>query len=173
MKCNMDCKRPEVQYLGDLPIDSLESVADFFLAERDIEDERTGNTVRSIVRVPGSKLFPNANMDNIVALVSNNTAIKVPNNQVRAVYVANEGGSSIMKFADKDSHAVMLAVGEYAGMILVQSTGFANIPEGHNYIIGVQYYVGENGEPVTSAESGIKLFTPVSRTKLLVDIREA
>ena len=33
-----------------------------------------------------------------------------------------------------------------------------------------QYYVGENGEPVTDATSGKKLFIPVSNTKLMINM---
>ena len=56
-------------------------------------------------------------------------------------------------------------------MMRVQNCGFVNIPEGHNYIIGVQYYLGENGEPVTdSTVTGQELFILVSRTKLAVNM---
>lgn len=53
----MDCKKQyEVQYLGDLPIDNLDDIADFFIAERDVLDQSTGNTLTTLVRVPGKKL---------------------------------------------------------------------------------------------------------------------
>lgn len=170
--CHGGCQgKPVTQYIGDLPIDNLDSVADYFLAERDVEDPQTGTIVRSFVRVPGGKLFPNANMDNIIALETNNLAMEVPENQVRAVYISNEANSFIMKYADASHPAVMLALGTLAGMMLVQNTGFVNIPAGHNYIVGVQYYVGENGEPVTDASiTGQRLFIPVSATKLALNI---
>lgn len=167
----MECKKPEVQYVGDLPIDNLESVADYFLAERDILDQATGNTVRSFVRVPGNKLFPTANMDNVAALVPNSDRIVIPEDQVRAVYIANDMSMPVMYYAENADHATMLAVGNMADMVLVQSTGFINIPNGHKYIVGVEYYAGKDGEPVTDSASGLHLFTPVSSTKLLVDIR--
>lgn len=168
----MECKKSyEVQYLGDLPVDDLDNIADYFLAERDVLDPSTGNPVRSIVRVPGKKLFPNANMDNIVTLTANNPSITVPENQVRAVYVANENNSAIMHYATTEHPATMLAVGTMADYILAQASGFVNIPEGHGLIIGAQYYVGNDGEPVTdSAVTGQKLFIPVSSTKLLINM---
>lgn len=166
--CN---KKPVTQYIGDIPVDTLDSVVDYFLGERDIEDPNTGNVVRSLVRIPGGKLFPNANMDNVTALEANNEAITVPENQVRAVYVANVANTPTMLYADNAHKTAMLAVGELANMILVQNCGFVNIPNGHEYILGVQYYAGENGEPVTDASiTGQKLFIPVSRTKLSVNL---
>ena len=168
MQCN---KKYEVQYLGDLPIDDLDDIADYFLAERDVLDPATGNTVRSIVRVPGKKLFPNANMDNIVTLTANNPDITVPENQVRAVYVANENNTAVMHYANAEHPATMIAVGTMAEYILVQASGIINIPEGHSLIISAQYYLGENGEPVTdSSITGQKLFIPVSSTKLLINM---
>lgn len=169
--CGCGChKDVKTQYIGELPIDNLESVADYFLAERDVEDPATGNIVRSFVRVPGGKLFPNANMDNIVAIETNNVAIEVPENQVRAVYIKNEGSANTMQYADEGHRATMLALGEMAGLMLVQNTGFVNIPHGHRYIVGVDYYAGENGEPVANLSHGTHLFTPISSTKLAVNI---
>jgi hypothetical protein len=53
----------------------------------------------------------------------------------------------------------------------VQNTGFVIIPEGHQYTVGLQYYVGENGEPVTdSTITGQKLFKPQSSTVLAVNM---
>lgn len=168
MKCD---KSYEVQYLGDLQIDDLDDIADYFLAERDILNPATGNTVRSIVRVPGKKLFPNANMANIITLTPNNPNITVPENQVRAVYVANENNSAVMHYASEAHPATMIAVGSMGEYILAQANGFINIPEGHSLIISAQYYVGNNGEPVTdSSITGQKLFIPVSATKLLINM---
>lgn len=170
--CPGNCHgKPVTQYVGDLPIDNLESVADYFIAERDIVDDQTGNTIRSFVRVPGAKLFPGGSMDNVIALEPNNLAIEIPENQVRAVYVANESSSHIMRYADATHPAVMLAIGKLADLVLVQNCGFINIPETHNYIVGVQYYAGENGEPVTDASiTGQKLFIPVSSYRLAVNL---
>lgn len=170
--CQGNCHgKPVTQYIGDLPIDNLESIADYIIGERDIEDEQSGNTIRSFVRIPGAKIYPNGAMDNIIALEPNNLGIEIPENQVRAVYVANESSTNIMRYADGSHPAVMLAVGKMADLILVQNTGFVNLPQTHNYIVGVQYYLGENGEPVTdSTITGQKLFIPVSSYRLAVNM---
>ena len=174
MSCK-DCKKascpgnchgkPVTQYVGDLPIDNLESIVDYIIGERDIVDEQTGNTIRTFVRVPGAKVYPNGSMDNIIALEPNNTGITIPANQVRAVYVANESNSHIMRYADSTHPAVMLAVGKMADLILVQNCGFVN------YIVGVQYYLGANGEPTADASvTGQKLFIPVSSYRLAINM---
>jgi hypothetical protein len=63
-------------------------------------------------------------------------------------------------------------LGKHADNLMrVQNTGFVNIPEGHQYIVDAQYYLGENGQPVTdSSITGQKLFIPVSNTKLAVNM---
>ncbi len=168
MNCN---KNVEVQDISDVPIDNLESTPDFFITERDVVDQATGNVIRSFTRTPGKKILPNGTLDNVVAFEANNVAITVPKNQVRAVYVENGVSTYIMRYADNTHAPVMLAIGETAGnLILCQNCGFVNIPEGHSYSVGVQYYVGANGEPVTSSASGKKLFIPVSSTRLAVNL---
>ena len=167
MSCNANV---ETQYIGDLQLDMLNSVPDYFIAERDVVDPNTGETVRSLVRVPGQKILPNGNLDNVIALEPNNVAIEVPENQVRAGYVKNGGSANSIEYADADHKPVFLMVGEVANQMLIQSTGFIGIPKGHSYIVGVQYYVGENGEPVTSSDSGYKLFIPVSQNYLRINM---
>lgn len=168
MTCNQSV---ETQYIGELPVDTLASLPDYFLAERDVKDEATGNIVRSIVRVPTAKLFPHANMDNVFALEMNNTAMTVPEGQVRAVYVRNAGNAYVLDYADATHRPFVLAIGRLNDeLMLCQNSGVVNIPEGHDYVIGQQYYVGENGEPVTSSASGYKLFTPINGTQLAIEL---
>lgn len=161
--------KPATQYIGELPIDNLESIADYFIAERDVEDPNTGNVIRSLVRIAGSKLFPNSNMDNVAALETNNLSIEVPKGQVRGVYIANEVNTHVMRYADASHPAVMLALGPWTDLMLVQNSGFVNMTEPHEYVVGATYYLGENGVPTTDASiTGQKLFVPVSSTKLAI-----
>lgn len=170
----MDCNKPRVKTvnISDVAIDNIASLPDYFLAERDVEDISTGNIVRTPVRVRSSDIFPNANNDNVIALAINNTAITVPENQVRAGYIKNEVGMPTMQYAGASHSARFLMLGTHADNLMrVQNTGFVNIPEGHQYIIDAQYYVGENGEPTTdSTITGQKLFVPVSSTKLAINM---
>lgn len=166
-----DCNRKiRTINIADVAIDTLPTMVDYFLAERDIMDESTGNTVRTPVRVPSGKIFPNVNNDNVIGIEINNSAITVPKNQVRAGYVANEPGANIMRYADANHPAVFLMLGEYMDNVMrIQNTGFVNIPEGHQYLVGGTYYAGTNGEPVTDASiTGQKLFIPISNTKLAI-----
>lgn len=169
MSCDNKVKTVNI---ADIAIDTLASLPDYFLAERDILDEASGNVKRTPVRVPSATLFPNANNDNVIGLAVNNTAIVVPANQVRAGYIQNMPGANVMQYAGPSNKARFLMLGLHTDNIMrVQSTGFVIIPEGHQYIPGTQYYLGENGEPVTdSTITGQKLFTPESSTVLNVKI---
>lgn len=169
----MDCNKPKVKTvnIADVAIDNLATLPDYFLAERDVEDVATGNITRTPVRVRSSDIFPNANNDNVIALAINND-ITVPENQVRAGYIKNEVGAPTMQYAGTSNAAVFLMLGKHTDNLMrVQNTGFVNIPEGHQYIIGSQYYLGENGEVSTDATiTGQKLFVPVSNTKLAINM---
>ena len=169
MSCN---NKVEVKNIGDVAIDTLASLPDYLLGERDVENESTGVIKRTPVRIPSAKLFPNANNDNVIGLAVNNTAITVPEKQVRAGYISNEPGALVMKYADASNRADFLMLGLHTDNIMrVQNTGFVNIPEGHGYIPNAQYYLGENGEPVTdSTITGQKLFKPVSSTVLAINM---
>lgn len=166
----MNCNRPiKVEHIGDLPIDNLNSLPDFILAERDIEDEATGNIVRTIVRVKADKLFPNVNVDNLFALETNNVSIDTPKNQVRACRIAHEVSVNRVYFADATHAPQFMILSVDNGTATCQNTGVINIPEGHNLIVGAQYYVGANGEPTTTV-SDYKLFIPISGTQLLINM---
>lgn len=168
-----DCNRPvDTEYIGNVPLDTLASLPDFILAERDVEDVTTGNVARTLVRVPAEKLFPNGNYANVAAIQANNTAITVPERQVRAGYVANEGSANVVRYADTTHAPIFLMLGFSTDLLLVQSTGIVNILEGHNYIVGAQYYLATDGsgEPTTDSTSGKKLFIPISQTQLAINI---
>ena len=169
MSCN---NRVETVNIADVAIDTLASLPDYFLAERDILDEASGNVKRTPVRVPSAKIFPNANNDNVIGLAINNLAIAVPEKQVRAGYIANEPGALVMNYADASHAAMFLMLGLHTDNIMrVQNTGFVIIPEGHSYVVGAQYYLGDNGEPVTdNTITGQKLFIPVSNTVLAINM---
>lgn len=161
-----DCQKPvKTEYIADVPIDSLASLPDFMLAERDVEDITTGNIARTLVRVPAEKLFPQGNYANIAAIQANNTALDIPENEVRAGYVGSDG---ITKYADADHAPMFLMLGFSSDLLLTQCAGTVNILNGHDYVIGATYYASADGtgEPVTDPTSGQKLFDVISRTQL-------
>lgn len=165
-------KKVKTVKIGDVAIDNLASLPDYILAVRAVEEEATGEIKDAIVRVPSETLFPNASQDNVVGEAINNLAIEVPERQVRAGYIKNEVGMNTMQYAGTDHPAIFLMLGLHTDNIMrIQNAGFVNIPGGHDYIVDTQYYLGENGEPVTDGTiTGQPLFVPISNTKLAVTL---
>lgn len=156
-----ECNKPyTITHISELDIDDLATVPDYFLGIRAVESPSDGNTIYTPVRVPGARVMPTGNLANVIALDANNPALEIAENQVFGGYLDAQPGGDIMKFADENHRAMFLMIGNYTnGKVLVQATGFLTIPGGHQYITHQQYYLGENGQPVTdSTITGQKLF---------------
>lgn len=167
-KSMMNCNKPiETTYIGDIAIDNLDSLPDYIIAERDVADANTGKTVRSMVRVPGGKLFGGGTTDNQTTIEPNNT-IEVPENQVLAGKIMNNGSYNTVEVTSGATDFII--VRNLGDLLIIQNTGFIYFPEGHQYIVGQQYYTGEDGIPTTSPDSGVKLFKPISTTKLAINL---
>ena len=167
-----ECRKPyTITHVADLDIDDLATIPDYFLGIRSLEDPTDGNIIYTPVRVPGARVMPTGNLANVTALAANNPSLEIPENQVLAGYYDGQPGGNIMKLADENHAAMFLMIGNYAnGKILVQTTGFLTIPEGHSYIPLQQYYLGENGEPVTDETiTGQKLFIPLDEYVLNIN----
>ena len=160
MTCNCNNKPYTVEHILDVDVDDLSTVPDYFVAVRTIEDPSTGTIIATPVRVPGQKVMPTGNLQNVIALDTNNPTLDVPEGQVLAGYYDQQPGGSVMSLADASHPAEFLMLGKYGdGKMLVQATGFLNFPNGHHYISGQTYWLGENGQPVTdSSVTGQKLF---------------
>lgn len=169
----MECKKPyTITHIADLDVDDLATTPDYFIGVRAVESPTDGNTIYTPVRIPGARVMPTGNLANVVALAANNPSLEIPENQVLGGYYDAQPGGNIMKLADATHHAMFLMIGNYAnGKILVQTTGFLTFPQGHQYIPLQQYYLGENGQPVTdSTVTGQKLFFPVDDYTLIVNL---
>lgn len=167
-----ECNKPyTISHVSDLDIDDLATIPDYFLGIRAVESPNDGNIIYTPVRVPGARVMPTGNLANVTALTANNTALEIPEGQVLAGYYDVQPGGNIMKLADTSHSAEFLMIGNYTnGKILVQTTGFLNMPKGHQYIVGQQYYLGEDGEPVTdSTVTGQKLFMPLDEYVLNIN----
>lgn len=167
-----ECKKPyTITHVSELDIDDLATIPDYFLGVRAVEDESDGNTTYTPVRVPGARVMPTGNLANVIALDTNNTALEIPEGQVLGGYYDVQPGGNVMRLADDTHAAQFLMIGNYTnGKMLVQTTGFLTINSGHQYIIGQQYYLGENGQPVTdSAVTGQKLFIPLNEYVLNIN----
>ena len=164
----MSCKKPvHALDITEFPVDTLEALPDYILGERDVIDPKTEESVPTLERIPSAKLFPAGNMANIFPL-DDNSAITISENQVLAGRISAVGNTYTTELADATHKAEFLIIGRQADQILAQATGIISIPNGHDYVIGAQYYTGANGEPVTDSASGDKLFIPVTNTKLLI-----
>lgn len=165
-----NCNKPlETAYIGDLPIDTLDSIPDYLLAERDVNDPTTGKTIRSLTRVPGGRLFGGGTFDNVTTLEPNNT-ITIGENQVVAGRVVNNGSYTTVEPADGTNGVDFLIIGNLGDLVMIQSTGFVKFPNGHKYLPGQVYYAGENGIPTTSDESGVRLFKALSSTTIEIQL---
>lgn len=160
--CNCNSKNYTITSIRDVDIDDLSTPVDYILGVREVEDSSTGASIMTPVRIPGQKLWPTGNNANVVALVTNNTALEIPEGQVLAGYYDRQPGGAIMRLADASHPAEFLMLGKYGdGKMLVQATGFLTFPNGHSYIPGATYYTGEGGMPVTDSASGQRLFKVV------------
>ena len=169
----MECKKPyTITHIADLDVDDLATTPDYFIGVRAVESPTDGNTIYTPVRIPGARVMPTGNLANVVALAANNPSLEIPENQVLGGYYDAQPGGNIMKLADDTHPAMFLMIGNYTnGKILVQTTGFLTFPQGHQYIPLQQYYLGENGQPVTdSTVTGQKLFFPVDDYTLIVNL---
>lgn len=171
MSCgNCNNKKMDVQYLGDVQIDTLADLPENLLAERVTEDELSGDTIHSLVRIPTKRIVPNGNLDNIFLVPANNDELEVPAGQVKAVSMAQVGSSYSVVPASDEHTTLFIMVGRDGNNVLAQNSGVINILCGHDYVLLAQYYRGEDGEPTTDSTSGEKLFIPISKTQLLVNM---
>ena len=168
----MTCNKPyTITHIADLDIDDLATIPDYFLGVRAVESSTDGTTIYTPVRVPGARVMPTGNLANVTALPTNNTALEIPENQVLAGYYDAQPGANVMRLADSVHPAMFIMIGNYAnGKMLIQTTGFLTIPAGHQYIPLTQYYLGDDGQPVTDATvTGQKLFIPLDEYTLNIN----
>lgn len=166
--CNCNSKNYTITSIHDVDVDDLATLPDYLIGIREVEDASTGNSIMTPVRVPTEKIAPNGNLANVIALDTNNSALEVPEGQVLAGYYDYQPGGAIMSLADSTHPAQFIMLGKYTdGEMLVQANGFLTFPNGHQYIAGQQYYLGDEGQPVTSGEQ--KLFYAVNDKIILVN----
>lgn len=171
MTCNCNKKPYTTEHILSLDIDDLATPPDYFMATRVVEDPATGAKIATPELVPGERVMPTGSLQNVIALDTNNTSLEVPENQVLGGYYDAQPGGNVMRLADATHPAEFLMLGRYTnGKMLVQATGFLTINAGHSYIPGQQYYLGEEGAPITdSSITGQKLFFALTDTVLNVN----
>lgn len=158
------CEKPySTTHVSELDVDDLATIPDYFIGVRTLTSETDGNTIYTPVRIPGARVMPTGNLANVTAINANNSSLEIPGKQVLAGYLDAQPGGNVMRPADSAHRAMFLMVKNYTnGKVLIQTTGFLTIEEGHQYIPLQQYYLGDNGQPVTDASvTGQKLFIPL------------
>lgn len=172
MSCNCNHKQVETQYIGDVQIDTLSALPEYLLAERDVEDELSGDTVRSLVRVPTSRIV--ADDGNIFQLdLGDNEDIEVPAGQVRAGRLYYDGDFVSVQYGNFASipAAQFLIVKQEGKIITCQRSGVVRFENEHEYIVGMQYVLNGEGDGVPTTDSGtFSLFVPVSKNELLINM---
>lgn len=166
----MNCGKPlETVYLGDLPVDTLSSLPSYMLAERDVADKNTGKVVRSITRVPAERLFGGGTFDGQTVIEPNNE-IEVQEAQPLGARVVNNGNYNTVELSNIGQPVDFLIIRKMGTMLVIQASGFVYYPEGHQFIVGQDYYLSDSGLPTTDPTSGVKLFKPISSTKLVITL---
>lgn len=162
MTCNHKCENKPytIESIHDVDIDDLATIPDYFIGARELEDPSTGASIITPVRIPGAKVMPTGNLANVIALESNNSSLEIPEGQILGGYYDVQPGGSVMRLADSTHAAQFMMIKNYTdGKILTQVVGFLDMQKGHQYIPRQQYYLGDNGQPVTdSTVTGQKLF---------------
>lgn len=167
-----NCNQIGVQDVSELPIDTFQSTPDYVLGIRAVVSETDGNVNNMFTLIPGNRIMPNGNNDNIFALETNNPGLTIPENQVLPCYVQNTVTQTRVMPADGTHPADFLVLAVEAGIAYCQSVSAMFVPAGHDYdVYGAQYYLGTNGEPVTDeSQTGQKLFKPLNKYQLLVNM---
>lgn len=167
-----ECNKPyTITHVSELDVDDLATIPDYFLGVRTLEDPADGDVIYTPVRIPGARVMPTGNLANVTALDTNNPALEVPEGQVLAGYYDAQPGGNVMRLAESAHPAMFLMLKNYAnGKMLVQTNGFLTFPNGHQYIPLAQYYLGDNGQPVTdSTITGQKLFFVLDENTLNIN----
>lgn len=168
-----NCEKPyTITSINDIDIDDLATIPDYFIGVRTIEDTESGDVINTPVRIPGARVMPTGNLANVTAIATNNDTLVVPEKQVRGGYIDPQPTGNIMKPAGTVHDAQFLMIKSYTNnKMLIQSTGYLVFPQGHDYIVSEQYYLGEDGEPITdNSVTGQKLFIPLDEYTLMVNL---
>lgn len=167
----MDCDKKNLAttYIGAIPVDTLDSTPDYVLTERDVEDPNTGKIIRSMTRTPGAKLFGGGSFDGQTVIEPNNE-IEVQESQPLGARIVNNGNYNTVELSDIGQPVDFLIIRKMGTMLVIQASGFVYYPEGHQFIVGQDYWLSDSGLPTTDPTSGVKLFKPISSTKLVITL---
>ena len=180
MSCGK-CNHPniETQYIGDVQVDLLAKLPEYILAERDVEDELSGDIVRSLVRMPTQALLKALGVSNTFEVLpgydGNGDLITIPEGQVRDghLYVDDEHKLRVSYgYSEYLPNAQGMMLGMNGDKVICQNSGIATVPGGHNYTVGAQYWHQDDG-PTSETPVGhnrFTLFVPISDTQIMINM---
>lgn len=140
-------------------------------------DEMCGEEIYTPFALPIRLLKPSLESEANVYTVRKNGATfdyDLSEHRVIAAYVDKIQPHTVTKASDGDSKAFFLVLGldrTEPDNYRVVSSGPYRFPDGHDYIIGATYYLGEDGEPTTTVTTQ-KLFDVIDQTRIDVKIQE-
>lgn len=110
------------------------------------------------------------------SVAKNGTDIKdLSDRQVMPAYISRNAPYPVFR-ADKDHHAKFLVVGEDkndADYFGIKADGVFVFPEGHDYVVGADYYLDQKGNVSTdSAASNQHLFYVLNNRAILIKLGE-
>lgn len=181
MSCKCNNKPYETQYIGDVQIDSLSTLPEYLLAERDVEDELSGDIVRSLVRIPTSRIASDSagccTFEVEAGIDPHGDPVTVPEGQVRSGHLYVDENDHKLKasygYLEQRPEAQMIMIGMDGDKVICQNSGVATVPGGHGYIVGQQYWLTDEGlpDPETPLSSyAYALFVPISETQILINM---
>lgn len=167
------CMEADAIEVKDFPVDQFETAPDYFMTIRTKQDKTDGSVVYQPMLTPGAAVVPLQNMANRRVLPTNNTSLTVEPGQVLPAYVENNGSATVIHAADEAHPAQFLVLQITDGNAVCQNTGWVDMPVGHKYVIGANYYrSNKEGELTTDpSQTGQYLFTPVGRFTLALEIK--
>lgn len=141
--------------------------------------EQYGCKIPAAYRLPISRLTPGSTLQsNTYSLAGNGFNQEIPVNKVVPAYVYSTSPNDIRvaNSSDKTTLAQFLILTkdtDVTGNYIVQSSGSYTFTNGHEYIVGKDYYLGADGFPTTERPdtNAQKLFSVLDSTTIMIDIQ--
>lgn len=141
--------------------------------------EAYGCKIPAGYRIPLARLSAGGNFQpNTYSLAGNGFNQEIPVNKVVPgyVYTTSPNDIRVASSADQTTFAKFLILAKdsnVTGNYLVQSSGIYSFTNGHEYVVGKDYYLGENGLPTTERPdtNAQKLFTVLDKTTIMIDFQ--
>lgn len=167
--------------LDQIPVwgESKVPVDSYLIMMANVYVEQYGCKIPAAYRLPISRLTPGSTLQsNTYSLAGNGFNQEIPVNKVVPAYVYSTSPNDIRvaNSSDKTTLAQFLVLTkdtDVTGNYIVQSSGSYTFANGHEYIVGKDYYLGADGFPTTERPdtNAQKLFSVLDSTTIMIDIQ--